>query len=353
MSKSSSKTLAKTKTLSVATTINATEDTVITLPKSQLTISVKKGMSTKEIKLLDQYFSKHKNIPTQPNTITPNVQDCTTYEEEGWVYQNQYQPTSGKKLGIWGDWLTPSQAYTLGFREKIITNSSQRNSALQAGFTTNNLMLQMVSQSTYQSQLSDVNSSGYTINRTYIDEPYESNTVVWSAGDLSTYISYLEANYPSANLTVSSWLSPNSFYEQLVSVPLVYIMDDYYKGDVTSSWNTFKNGYGSKNVADWISLEYNQDGTGYSDYSSCFGKANQLGLNDIWLYAHDYNSLSLLQQYSYSAWANGWLLRLSKQLIIIWKCSSPSPCTNCSYPSEGDWYVYDSYYTGQEQWVAY
>ena len=129
---------------------------------------------------------------------------------------------------------------------------------------------------------------------------------------------------------------------------MVYIMDDYYKGDVTSSWTNFKNGYGSKNVANWISLEYNADGTGYSDYSSCFGAANRLGLSDVWLYADDYNSLDLLQKFSYSAWANAWLSRLKKHLVIVYQCSG----LGCSWPNGGTWTVYTAYYDA-EQWINY
>ncbi len=339
-----------TKTVALPTSsINHAADTVITLPKSGKTFLFSKNIPASMLNKIDEYLTKH-TISFSTRTMQPNLPSCNQHGEQYWELENQYQPINGKTLGIWQNWTSPSQPYSLGFREIMIEYAPDRDSAYNNGFQYQNMMWVTGNNvGEAENVFNSIYSADKPVTRCFIDEPLEeSSAYPWTSSDLASFINFLYT-YPSTTLTVSSWHSPNYPYENLVSIPIVYIMDDFYKGDVTSAWTDFKNGYGSKNVANWISLEDNQDGTGYSDYSQCFGAANRLGLSDIWLYALDYNRIDLLEQFSYSAWANSWLSRMEQYVTIEWSCSGN--CTTCNWPN-GNWYVTDIYY-GTQQWVNY
>ncbi len=354
VSKTNINTMAKTAVLPTST-INHSIDTIITLPKSKITIVVKKTYPANKLAIMDNYFSKHAISKTsQPQTIKPLYPWCPLRYDTSWVLQNQYEPADGKTLGIWIDWLSPSQVYTLGFREIFINNTTDRDADYDAGFQYQNMMVHITNQADAQAEMNAVNSSSIHINNCFIDEPYEDlsdpNHVVWSESDIFNFADFLESNYPSSKLFLSSYDYP--YYDMeftIESLPMAYVMCDQYKYETVSTWNSFKEDYGNKNISNWMSLEYNQSGVpaSHGDFSTLFGAANRLGINNVWLFAVDYGNLSLLQQFPYAAWANGWLLRYEGERVTVLQ-NTDGTCD----PINGKWEIVDSYYIAY-RWINY
>ena len=195
-------------------------------------------------------------------------------------------------------YFTMSQLYQLGFSEYFIYNSAERDAAFMYGFRPNKLMLGIGSKSSYSSQLTDVNTpdaitqqyypTGFIINRCYIDEPYENNS--WGWGDIDNCANSI-GNYHSGTLTLSSWHAPAWPYTYSVSNHSnVYMMCDQYqdKDLFNDYWNPYKLVYGSKNVTNWMSQQYQAGpawGYDYTAFGDCFTSANNLGMNELWLFA--------------------------------------------------------------------
>jgi hypothetical protein len=105
------------------------------------------------------------------------------------------------------------------------------------------------------------------------------------------------------------------------------------------------------NNGNWGASDY----CGYqpTSWSTLFAKANSLGINLIWLYANGAGDETAIQNFCYAAWYSGWLLRQEKQVAVEYRCTNSDPCTNCSYPTSGNWYLYDMWYTIVQQYVSY
>lgn len=108
----------------------------------------------------------------------------------------------------------------------------------------------------------------------------------------------------------------------------------------------FHNAYGSRNISNWMNVVINNGSTGYfrgfcggysTDWTTLFGHANGYGMNNIWLYAYQTGDQTDVSNFAYSAWTQGFVLNLEKQVFTEWKCTQNS-CTSCSYPTEGTWY---------------
>ncbi len=342
-----------------ASTINTTVDTIITLPNSKMTISIKKGLPASKIRLLDEYFSQNKNISTLSNSITPNLRDCTTYYEYDWVYQNQYRSVSGKHLGIWAssDVISLSKAYNqYGFNEVSIDFSDTSN-AFQAGFKPDSIMI-FLNTSIPDYYITNARSFGYY----FFDEPVKNG--IGPTTILGYAETILQKNSNSKCLISEyKWTKPalcNAYFvydgptvwNYLESPNMGVMCDQYWLdnecGTMVDFWNEYFNYYNPFSFSDWMDNTMNNSG----GWSSCFSWANS-HINQIWLFADGAGNESVIQNYCQTAWYTSWLLRFAKQLIIIWKCNSSSPCTNCSYPSSGNWYVYESYYTGVQQYLSY
>ncbi len=148
----------------------------------------------------------------------------------------------------------------------------------------------------------------------------------------------------SAGLWLTMYMSNNN----------TYIMCDAYNGGLCGSecdfWDEYSHYYNPIPFSNWLMNEMVQT----SNWDCAFKLANgsDQNINQIWLYACNDGDITSVQTFCGYAWQNGWLLRQEKQIEFEWKCDSPDPCTNCVWPY-GTWYLYDSYYTGQEQYVGY
>ncbi len=201
----------------------------------------------------------------------------------------------------------------------------------------------------------------------YVDEPFENV----GAEVIFAYASNIEDISPSSKLLLSDYKWPenelcNFFVGNgqamwyLMQYSNTYIMCDQYNGDFCGNahdyWNEYKAYYGipNKNFTNWISL-----GSSYtSDWGDLLNVAMAWSaygaMNPLWIYGSNNNvDESRINQFCSTAWQTGWLLRLAKEYEIIWKCESPSPCTNCDwFNHEGSWYIIGKYYLDQ-QYFAY
>ncbi len=352
-------TLNKTTTIKTESSISA-EDTVVTLPLSKKTIAVRKGYPADKLALLDKYFAKHKNLSTKKTSVSPYIQDCSTYYDYEWDLANQYQSVSGRHLGIW---VTPNiisyyAAYnTYGFNE-ILINWGDTTNVMNIGFKPDSIMIGL-SPTEPASDILNSRSYGYY----YFDEPYEHGI---TASNVGYYAEAIYTKNPNSKCMISDykWTKPatcNGFInydgsdiQSYLVYPNMGIMSDQYYlddpcGTMVDYWNEYFNYYNPYSFADMMDNTMNNAG----GWGSCFNWASA-HINNIWLYASNTGDESVIQNFCQTAWETGWLYRLENQFLIIWKCSSPSPCTNCNYQTgQGNWYVYDSFYTGVSQYAPY
>ena len=359
--------LEKTSVINTATTSVSIEDTVVLLPKSKVTIAVKKGLSSDKITLLDDYFSKHKKLFTKSNYITPMLRDCTTHYDYYWTEENQYQPVSSKSLGISNDLniISLQDAKIIyGFTLAAVSGFDNISTAYNAGYDYPNIMVAYLNP-TSALDLLQSNPNLYPKCGYYeIDEPtkatnsYSSTDTKelenlinnWGTGAKVMLTDY---HWPTKTLCTDwfNWGAQLGLYQGIN----YYIMCDEFGGDICGSpcdyWDEYSNYYNPTHVfSNWL----DNVNAHYSLWDCCFKLANgtDQNINQIWLWAGN-GDLTALQHFCECAWENGWLLRLEKQILVIWKCSDPEGCFSCSWPNSGTWYIYDSYYTGVQEYVAY
>lgn len=344
--KTSINTMAKTTALPAATSANSV-DTIITLPLSNKTIAVKKGLSADKIKILDKYFFKHQNIVSNSQSIIPDIQDCSTYYQYVWEWENQFSPVSGRYLGIWpsDNIVTLGKAYnTYGFSLACV-DYSRINMAHDSGFAYSNIMVNVGSYYAMPDYFNQYPKCGYYL----IDEPYENN---YDQGLVQIFNNW--ANPSIVMLDDYDWPSTDGSEMAGYEANNTRIMCDQYVGtiygDPLDYWNKYTENYGTAFfIAGW--LNNTQDLENW--WGSSFSLVNNslTNISQIWLYALNTGNESLVESFCETAWQNGWLLRLEKETEIIWKCTNSQPCTNCNWNNnQGNWYIYDSFYTGQQQY---
>ncbi len=376
--KSNVNAMNKTSAMKIVSSIN-TDDTVITLPLSKKTIEFKKGTPSDKIALLDKYLSTHKNLPTKRQTVSPNALTCGQYDEYDWEYENQYQAVPGKNLGIWTNDITVWQTYNqYGFTSLFVTSTTDIDSGYADGFSEDNMMWGL-GLPDYAGGITNSTSGGRHVGSYYIDEPIETGkggggwtpTLVLDAASLTPKPVML-GSYKWPVVPQYYDVLTNTTYGQIYG-PLInsannlYIMCDEYHGNclgtVEDYWGEFHDYYTSpKNPTDWLNVVDN-NGTG-GGHNTCNSENStswydlihfadgSLGMNTIWLYAENTGDEQAIASFCYAAWYEGWLLRQQKQILTVWKCST-SPCTSCSYPNSGAWYILESYYTEVSRYVPY
>ena len=379
--------MAKTVVLSTAS-FDHTLDTVITFPKSGKTIVISKSFTAKQIADIDNYMATH-NILTKSATMSPMLLDCSVRTFTNWELENTYQTELGKYLGIWCDYLTPAQCRNYGFNQLFIpcsdngTINSNITTAVNAGFSTQNLMVGLGSSNS--ANAAGIINGTTVVGYYYIEEPFEKMAFGDSLITVLPYLANLIRNKNYSNkLFFSSWFLPytsscnvidkwppggTSFYSGIenifsLSSNSYLLCDEYYSNccrDCSGYWDAFQSFYGTRNIANWMQVVTNNGSTGYyrgfcgthsTDWSTLFGHANGYGMTNIWLYAYQTGDETAVQNFCNSAWATGWLLRQEKQICVEYKCIEKS-CTYCSYPNNGDWILYDVWYTGPIQYVSY
>jgi type 1 fimbria pilin len=353
--------------------ISNTNDTIIVLPKSNISIIISKDISSDKIKILDKYLFEHKNI-SELQIVTPNALSCDIYIERYMVLQNQYRSVVGKFLGIWTDLITMSKCYnTYGFNN-IFVGTSNIPSAHSAGFKFDSIMVPIDSYSTAFGTISTANS--YGIRYYHINEPFERGS--FSGSDLvSVGIMISNANTNSKMMMCSYKMPDYCFFQPdntfgarystvLYSTSNSYMMCDEYHGNCCGSvddfWTRFRNYYGSNRcISNWVHLVINNGngsvtcGTGNANsWYDLLGDANENGVNKIWLYALSTGNEDAINNFCSSAWRRSWLSRLARELVVIWKCDTPNPCIGCNWANnKGPWHIQQSYYDGIYQWLSY
>lgn len=365
-SKTNINTLAKTAALPAATSANSV-DTIITLPSSKKIIAVRKGLPADKISMLDKYFSTHKNIPTQKSSIIPNSLTCGIYYFTSWELENQYQPVPGMYLGIWTHKLDWGKLYNqYGFRY-IVANFSEVQTAIDSGFAHNNIMINLPYSVTWN-DIYDNNNPAF--NYYYIDEPFVnvSYTVVNNIASLvnqkssSAKLLFSDYYWPPQNYCPECFgVSGNGTYIQdyYFTSSNLYILCDQYAGNCCGSAHDFGDEYKSfygmpyRNWTNWLSLDHSAQWGDLLNVAMAWS-TSEGAFNPVWIYGDDSDvNEGFFESFANTAWQTGWLLRFEKQMVIEYKCLDQNPCTNCVWPNQGSWYIYDSWYTGQQQYISY
>lgn len=374
------KSIRNTKPLAkvTTTTIDHSQDTVITLPKSGKQIIISKTISTARIKQLDTYLSTHQISTKTQSNVVPYLPDCTRYYDYYWVFEDQFRGVPGKYLGINNSIVSDAKLHnTYGFNMLLVSNNSDIDAAHSAGFHYDSLMLQLKNLGTAFTTIEAANNGGRHVGSYYIDEPVENGT--WALYGLDEVADYVYPKHVilSSYDWASEWydwpsLTWGDVYGQWInSRSNIYITCDQYHGDCNGSaedyWGEFHDYYGSgKNLTDWLHVIIN-NGTGgghvacpwinensTSWYDLIHFADGSLAMNKLWLYAYDTGAdESALESFCQTASYWGWLLEYTRQFVVVWKCVSPGGCTDCHWPSSGEWTVETSYYTGLTEWATY
>lgn len=114
-------------------------------------------------------------------------------------------------------------------------------------------------------------------------------------------------------------------------------MCDQYSNSIQKSmWDQFKSSYGNKYYGNFIASKDN-----YGDYSNLISKANNIGINNLFLYHGSWGWPTKTPEFCNDAWRNGWLREYYRKYINTYRCYEPDPCINCADP-DAPWYLYKS-----------
>ncbi len=363
------KTLAKSTTAQITTlpptSIDHAADTIITLPSSKKTIVIQKGLPANMIAELDKYFKTNKNLKTKNITVSPNTVTCGLHIATYWQLVEQYQPISGKHIGIWTNILSPRILHDqYGFTYYMVGFGESGDTSITNYFPLSNLMVN-VPYNVNQQEIQ--NDPAY--NYYYLDEPLQNgiansyflNMASWiSNKNPDAFFLFSDYYWPLNNITcypmeddgnrIETYWFPNQN---------VRIMCDQYSGNLCGSahdyWDEYKGYYGMlyRNLTNFITLNPDKSNNG-ADWGDLLNLASSWYMNPIWVYGLDSNvDESTISYFANTAWSTGYLYELEKQVTTVWKCLEYPSCTDCVYPTQGGWYVYESYYTGEQQYVAY
>ncbi len=341
------KSTAKTAAVQVST-----EDTVVTLSKSGKTLEVPKSITKKQLKMLDNYLSKHINLPFQ--TVSPNALPCGEYISTYYEDTDKFKPADGKYIGIWTNYLTYYQCLHYGFNQYFVYNLGGIQTAIDSGFIAGNIMADLGGD--YTAAYNYLNGSPSNIGYYYIDEPYERGT--YSTTQIANLSSILSAHYPNSRLFFTNYtipdqyLDPNNivYCEDLITNSNVFIQCDQFYGNCFGHtyeyWDAFKNYYQSKNISNWLHVVINNgnetDPTcGYrsTSWQTLMSTADGLGIDNIWLYAYDTGDQNAVIDFTLAAWQSGWMYKYQDQITTVWQCTESNPCVNCVWPNVGTWNV--------------
>jgi len=301
-------------------------DTLVYLSKSKLKFKLKKEFTKEQIAQIDEYLATHE-IPTVSDTIiSPMRELCGTHDSYGYAWGNSYRPVAGKYLGIAlsQDVVTYSKAVsTYGFSKIFVSSGDEINLAHSAGFSYANMMFGIANP---QQQI-DTNVGSY-----HIDEAFENHSDIWNV----TSIGNMADRVSSKKLMLSSYYMPfipssgNTFigtrYANTISSRSnIYIMCDEYHGNcfgrVDDYWYMFQWVYSApKNISNWLSVTANNgDGNTHvacpyinapaDNWFNMLGHANEMGINEIWLWANGTGNEAGVSNFSEQAWEQDWLLR--------------------------------------------
>ena len=354
---------AKKTTALTTSSIDQLADTMITLPKSKITISVNKNVSIYIISAIDNSLQLKKNSNNHnqtPQSISPNLQWCPYDTVILWETEMQYKPVSGKYLGISNDLniISLQDAKNIyGFSMVAVNGFDNIASAKNAGFNYQNIMVAYINPTSALATLQDHPSQYPECGYYEIDEPLKYNFSYTDTKSLETLITswntgakvmITDYNWPNEGCC-NGWSKDAGAYLAYYQGVNYYMMCDQYTGNCCGSdcdfWDKFTQYYGAGHViSNWLENVSNQS----NDWDCCFKLANgsDQNIKQIWLWAGA-GDLTALQNFCGYAWMNGWLLKLQRQKVYILENTSG----DCS--EEGPWVTVKSYYTGQIRWVSY
>jgi len=345
-------------------------DTLVDLKKSKIKFKLKKEFTKEQIALIDEYLATH-DIPTISDTIiSPMRELCGTHDSYGYAWGNSYKPTAGKYLGIAlsQDVVTYSNALSkYGFSKIFVGSGPEIDLAYAAGFSYDNMMFGIANP---QQQIPDVGAY-------HIDEAFENHADIWN---ITTIDNMADAIAPK-KLMLSSYYMPyipqngNTFIGTLYADAIfsrnnIFIMCDEYHGNcfgrVDDYWHTFQSVYTyAKNTSNWLSVSANSgDGKTHvacpyidapaDNWYNVLGHANEMGLNEIWLWASGTGDENRVQNFCEQAWQQDWLLRAYGYYAIVWGCDSQPCYPNCQWGvGLGPWYIKQIYKLGNDVYLPY
>jgi|GEM_PF-1360083 len=195
----------------------------------------------------------------------------------------------------------------------------------------------------------------------YIDEPFERLPSLTTSNTISIAYQINSVN-SDAKIELISYKKPVDGYTMMYSIVLggtsnsEMMCDQYYDqsiwcgDDQRTHWTLFKNYYTSARVkSHFIHLLIDEQ---QGDFNMLFGHANNLGINELWIYAGDagddgfgdgeiltepYYDLYLYELGS-AAWDNGWLRAIQRKYIYEYRCSYYDPC-DCDPDLPDGWYL--------------
>jgi hypothetical protein len=340
-------------------TINPSIDTTVILRESKKVVVVDKRIPPDKILLLDKYLAAN-SISTKKEIQISRLQSgcihTVTYNE----IANFYKQAMGKYLGIWVNpnvvpWSKCHNQY--GFTN-ILAEFSSASYAVSSGFQHDSIMIGLPGAATLWKDIYNDNNPAY--NFYFVDEPYKQMSIQEFA-KISRFIYqknsrakllFTDYYWPDINLPCY-FTSGNkhSIWNYYLNKPNVFIMCDQYDGnwcgDASSFWQKYKSVYGVpfRNFSNWITL----DSDNINDWKDLLNLASSFGMNLLWIYGLDKNvDESRISEFCSNAWQEGWLLRLEKNLVVVYKCTNPY----CHWPDKGEWAIYSAYYADQ-QYVPY
>lgn len=295
------------------------------------------------------------SVKSLDKVIDPKKPPCGYKDVTVWIH-DYYRSIPGKYLGIWTGLKSYSDLYMkYGFSQLFVSGATDMQNAISAGFKRDSLM------GGINYSPSSVDQYGY-LKYYHLDEPVENGVY---PSDIRWIASYVFSDHPNSLVMMSSYRSPSTwtmypdgsngtyayFYrDQVMNLASnTRIMNDKYVGwfnepiDQRSDWTDFKNAYGIKNCANWISLDKDHDD---DQYEELLGHANNLGINSIWVYGLGSGNPGYIDEFCSAAWYQGWLRRFVRKYIYEYHCSYPDPC-DCDPQLPDGWYLYKVWDMGE------
>ncbi len=169
----------------------------------------------------------------------------------------------------------------------------------------------------------------------------------YTVNQLIEVSNFIALHRPNSVLYLSSYeynvfLYPVSDYRNIINLTSnTYIMCDWYDNgintwDQRNVWDGFRYVLGSRNPSNWIHSR-RDDG----EFDQLLGKANNLGINSLWLLIGNDGNTNNVDDFCYDAYQRGFLKRYYQKVIRYYRCIEHD-CVTCS--EGGTWILYNTIY---------
>ncbi len=211
-------------------------------------------------------------------------------ESESW-----YEPVEGKKLGF-----NAANSFAsirqmkekFGFSKVLVYNTEQRDSAIAAGFSWEDIVGAIDRKKIEQNDLSNSYIPGF--KSYFLDEPFEDRDNHPKIPQ--SYVKRLAQNISPSKLLLSSYTQPKSYYHSILfhEVNTEIMCDNYYgdyiqwlysNQDQRGNWDDYKTLYQSNNTSNWISLIIDaKPSQGDGTFKELLEWSKDNGFNEMWLW---------------------------------------------------------------------